>query len=217
MCYKKPGPRCSAHARQALEKARAGGDKDLIREAKREYFLTPDGIKALRKQGRDDVADKMLAKRSQLIVSLKEHEQNRQIILEQMREFEGIPYHGETLKLIDNYTRKYGEPMIGRTRAVFDRGDGYMLKVPLNGEGMMANSSEIMTYEANDSFIPVAECRIETDYSGSSDGIGVMVMEKVDIEPVQNMSYNDLPDWVGYVDCAQVGYDKKGRLVAYDL
>ena len=28
---------------------------------------------------------------------------------------------------------------------------------------------------------------------------------------------NELPDWTGFVDCGQVGFTKKGELVAYDF
>lgn len=40
-------------------------------------------------------------------------------------------------------------------------------------------------------------------------------MEKV--EPLEKVDYKNLPFWVGVVDCGQVGYDKTGKLVAYDL
>lgn len=40
-------------------------------------------------------------------------------------------------------------------------------------------------------------------------------MEKV--EPLEKVDYKNLPFWVGMVDCGQVGYDKTGKLVAYDL
>lgn len=58
---------------------------------------------------------------------------------------------------------------------------------------------------------------METDYSVVPEGMDVLVMEKVDIHGVSHLGYKDMPDWVGSVDCAQVGYDRNGRLVAYDL
>lgn len=139
MCYT-GGPRCSPHARQALAKAEASGDKDLIKTARQDYYLTPAGIAKARQAGKADMADKLQAKRS-----------------------------------------------------------------------------EILTYETKDPYIPVAECRMETDYSVVTEGMDVLVMEKVDIQGVSHLGYKDMPDWVGSVDCAQVGYDRKGLLVAYDL
>lgn len=216
MCYT-GGPRCSPHAKQALTKAEASGDKELIKTARQDYYLTPAGIAKIRASGKTAAADKLQAKRSEMIARSKEISQNNEIIRNQMQEFEGDPYHGQIRKQIDHYTKQYGQPLLGRTRAVFDRGDGYMVKVPMNGEGLMANQSEIMTHEAKDPYIPVAECRMETDYSVVPEGMPVLVMEKVDIESASKLRYKDMPDWVGSVDCGQVGYDRKGRLVAYDL
>lgn len=61
MCYPKPGPRCSPHARQKLAKAQTelkkydGDDeqkkmmlKNSVVKAQKEYFTSPHGIKALR-------------------------------------------------------------------------------------------------------------------------------------------------------------------------
>lgn len=216
MCYT-GGPRCSPHAKQALTKAEASGDKELIKTARQDYYLSPAGIAKVRASGKTEAADKLQAKRSEMIARSKEISQNNNIIRTQMQEFEGDPYHGQIRKQIDHYTKKYGQPLLGRTRAVFDRGDSYMVKVPMNGEDLMANQSEIMTYEAKDPYIPVAECRMETDYSVVPEGMPVLVMEKVDIESASKLRYKDMPDWVGSVDCGQVGYDRKGRLVAYDL
>lgn len=216
MCYT-GGPRCSPHARQALSKAEATGDKELITAARKDYYLTPEGIKKVRQAGKPDAADKLQAKRSEMIIRSKETALNNQVIRDQMEEFEGDPYHTQIRRQIDHYTRQYGQPLLGRTRAVFDRGDGYMVKVAMNGEGLMANRSEILTHEEPDSYIPVAPCRMETDYSVVPEGMEVLVMEKVDIKGASHLSYKEMPDWVGSVDCGQVGYDSKGRLVAYDL
>jgi hypothetical protein len=41
-------------------------------------------------------------------------------------------------------------------------------------------------------------------------------MEKLSFEGVPR-GYNNLPDWVMSVDGGQVGYNKKGELVAFDL
>jgi hypothetical protein len=216
MCYAYPGPRCTKHAKNALRAAVLSGDTTRIKKAKNDYCLTPGGIKELRNSGKNDVADAMLEKRTKLIKEYKEAISNMQYIKRQMGEFEGDPYHAITLKQINLYRRKYGEPDVGRTRAVFDRGDGYVVKVPINGEGFAANSREVITSEAEDPYTPVADCYHDTVYDVSSDGVSVLVMEKLTFDGVPK-SYKDLPDWVGAVDCGQVGYNKKGELVAFDL
>ena len=64
MCYAKPGPRCSAHAKAYLDKAvrEFGADpsaenRSAMIEALEEYKTSPAGIKKLREQGKEDEAD----------------------------------------------------------------------------------------------------------------------------------------------------------------
>lgn len=214
MCYT-AGPRCSPHAAKALLDARKEGLPADIQKAENDFNLSPAGIKAIRDTGNISRADELQKKRSEMIKKSKEIAETNVIIKNQMEEFEGDPYHALTLKYIRKYTQKYGVAQVGRTRAVFDRGDGYMIKVPLNGEGFMANRSERLTSESDDTFIPIAKCWEEDDNSIPGEGISVLIMEKV--TPIGNISYKELPNWVGYVDCAQVGHDRSGKLVAYDL
>ena len=216
MCYAYPGPRCTKHAKNALQAAVLSGDTTRIKKAKQDYALTPGGIKELRDSGKNNIADAMLEKRTELVKKYKDAMATMDYIKDQMLEFEGDPYHALTLKQINLFRKKYGEPLVGRTRAVFDRGDGYVVKVPINGEGFAANSREVITSEAEDPYTPVAECYHDTVYDASSEGISVLVMEKLSFEGVPR-GYNNLPDWVMSVDGGQVGYNKKGELVAYDL
>ncbi|CAA9364783.1 MAG: hypothetical protein AVDCRST_MAG68-5076 [uncultured Gemmatimonadetes bacterium] len=98
-----------------------------------------------------------------------------------------------------------------RTRAVYDRGDGYVVKVALNHEGFIANSREANWTSTE---VPLAPCWFEWPADG---GDAVLVMEKI-VRFVESIDeYNALPRWTGFVDCAQVGYLADGRLVAYDL
>ena len=216
MCYAYPGPRCTKHAKNALQAAVALGDTTKIKKAKHNYYLTPGGIKELRAAGKNELADAMLEKRKKMVQEYKHAIDNMRYVKRQMQEFEGHPYYDITLKQINLYRRKYGEPEVGRTRAVFDRGDGYVVKVPINGESFAANSREARTSEADNPYTPVAECYHDTVYDVDPDGVSVLVMEKLNFEGVPR-SYRDLPDWVGSVDCGQVGYNRKGELVAYDL
>jgi hypothetical protein len=179
-------------------------------------LLTPAGINELRISGNHDLANAMLKKRKEMIQEYKDSVTTMNYIKDQMQEFEGDPYHAITLKQINFYRKKYGEPMVGRTRAVFDRGDGYVVKVPINGEGFAANSREVLTSEVEDPYTPVADCYHDTVYEASSEGVSILVMEKLSFEGVPR-GYNNLPDWVMSVDGGQVGYNKKGELVAFDL
>lgn len=214
MCYAKPGPRCSRHASINLEKAKSSGDAAKIEKAMQEYNLTPAGIKDLKKSGDFIKARDMYRQRREMIQEVKNRKRLMEYIEGQMQEFAGDEYYDFTLNQIKLYTKKYGKPWVGRTRAVFDRGDGYVIKVPINGEGYFSNSREVNGYQMEDPYIPVAECWHQDDYSITPKGVPTLIMEKVEH---CKLDYRDMPDWVGSVDCAQVGYNKKGELVAYDL
>ena len=114
------------------------------------------------------------------------------------------------LPILDEFKALYGEPECGRTRAVFDMGNGYVAKVPLDYDGMSASRNELSSFTTEDAFIPVAECYFSDKFEEP-----ILIMEKVNTK--HGIKYSELPDWVGYVDCGQVGYDRKGNLVAYDL
>lgn len=105
---------------------------------------------------------------------------------------------------------------VGRTRHVLMYEDR-VVKVALDEEGCDANDFEASYSEEHgkDGFIPIADSRIEVWNAPSGRPVAVLVMERV--TPYFSASYSEMPDWVGYVDCAQVGHDREGRLVAYDL
>lgn len=128
-----------------------------------------------------------------------------------------VEYAESTVALMETFSENMEFIGWGRTRVVFDRGDGYVVKVPFNGEGYMANGGEYKTYTYNvanpdNPGIPVAACNFE-DFNSMDKEIPVLIMEKVTYAHGEE----NLPDWVGWVDCGQVGYTKNGELVAYDL
>lgn len=66
MCYKSPGPRCSNHARQALDAAQAAYDAKrslrnatALRRAEGEFYTTPAGFSELKKQIADAKNEKV--------------------------------------------------------------------------------------------------------------------------------------------------------------
>lgn len=67
MCYKSPGPRCSAHALSRLKRAKASGNPTNIATAKRDFYLSPAGIRALRNAGLEAQADTAQLLRQELI------------------------------------------------------------------------------------------------------------------------------------------------------
>ena len=80
MCYALPGPRCSSHALKAVIRARKAGDEEALREAQKEYALTPQGIAELRAKGRDEAADKALALREARLAALTEQMETKTLV-----------------------------------------------------------------------------------------------------------------------------------------
>lgn len=116
----------------------------------------------------------------------------------------GINERAEAIlaKLIE----KYGQPECGRNRACFIS-KHCVLKFPLNDGGVADNDWE-------------GSCSGDIYAVGKWLQIGEFVcvmQEKLTLIPEEAFSYATLPDWVGSVDCGQVGYDKKGRLKAFDF
>jgi hypothetical protein len=95
---------------------------------------------------------------------------------------------------------------LGRNRLVLRHGK-YVIKIPRNLNGEVDNEWEA---RARLSSIPTARCRLAT-----LGGWRVLVMEYVE-EPT-DFSYKEYPNWCKYVDCAQVGWTRHGKLVAYDF
>lgn len=111
-------------------------------------------------------------------------------------------------EMLVRYAAQYGAPMVGSTRAVFDTGDGWVIKIPLNWDGICANSREA---DWTNVHIPLAPCHI----AWKGDDQPVLRMQRVMVIP--DAEQRVLPSWVAEVDCAQVGYLPDGRLVAFDL
>ena len=102
--------------------------------------------------------------------------------------------------------KKYGEPEVGTTRAVFFS-KKHVVKVPINDKGEYVND-----YEGSVSSDIYARGRwVEIE------GFICVIQERLDLSCLKNFSYKNFPDWVGNIDCGQVGHDRKGNLKAFDF
>jgi hypothetical protein len=113
--------------------------------------------------------------------------------------------------LLRELSHRYGQPQLGRHRAIFDTQDGYVLKVPIREDGFMANRKEANWQSTR---VPLAACALRNISIGSTEA-EILRMEKV--EPLAFSSYKEVPAWVMRVDGGQVGYNAARELVAYDL
>lgn len=157
-----------------------------------------------------DINDYFAAREAEESEKTREREFVLGRIESELKNIQWDGYEVKVLSLIHKLTEQYGTPKIGRTRAVFDSQDGNVIKVPFTDEGEMANGYEHKRGKEEDPYIPVA-----ANHFDQIDGVDVLVMEKV--REHRFVSYKSVPDWVGSVDSGQVGYDRNGKLVAYDL
>jgi hypothetical protein len=113
--------------------------------------------------------------------------------------------------LHDKGFKKLGQ---GRHRCVYLCPSGhYVIKFPINSDGEVANIEEAQAYKNGRGC--VAKCRL-FEYNEAC----CLIMEAVafpDDGEAWHQWSQTLPKWVKYIDCWQVGYNRKGELVAYDF
>lgn len=113
---------------------------------------------------------------------------------------ETIEFLGRTLKLIN----------WGRHRNTYDDGK-FVVKVPRNESGRHDNYREADLFkfyreQGHPDGQRLARCRVLKN--------GYLVMEK--LETRIGCDWDKLPKWANYIDCGQVGLDRKGVYKAYD-
>lgn len=105
----------------------------------------------------------------------------------------------------------------GTSRIAFTfPGSNLVIKVPYSTAGYTASMREEQAFQDFKKYphlcTPIAECSF-IDFS-STFGMNLLVMEHLHEFPE---TLTGLPGWVHSVDCGQVGYNSKKKLVAYDL
>lgn len=114
-------------------------------------------------------------------------------------------------RLLDALNAKINLKVLGEgrhRRGYLTKSGRYVLKVPIHPLGELANRLEADDYK-NDNFLGkeyLARCKIVI-----IDNIECLLMDRV-----TSAGEEELPDWTGFVDCGQVGYNCHGKLVAYD-
>lgn len=90
----------------------------------------------------------------------------------------------------------------GRNRIAYSISKNYIIKIPINQNGIDDNWYEATCFRKGNKNYPYARCRMFGDF--------ILVMEKL------NLNVIALPEWAKYIDCAQIGYDLRGKLKVYD-
>lgn len=104
----------------------------------------------------------------------------------------------------------------GRNRAVYLLPGGkYVIKIPINALGLADNDEEHCFRHMKDPWAKkervFARCRLIP-------GTFLLVMEYVEDASYQEIrnKLGKVPEWVGCIDSGQVGFNRQGKLVAYD-
>lgn len=117
-------------------------------------------------------------------------------------EYTDIP---ELLNLVTALCEKYGDPIGGgRNRSVWKTGNGNVVKVPRNQFGVTDNYTEAS--DQGDKLLANCKMILIEDHP-------IVVMEWIEWYVGD---FSDLPEWCGFIDCCQVGYNKNGVLKAFD-
>ena len=106
----------------------------------------------------------------------------------------------------------------GRHRFCFTGNDDqYIIKVPKSYDGIIDNGIEAKTYR------DYADKVLRNEYDMSRPHYAFCYIEKlwsVDLLIMERLIYpkreDALPEWTDFIDCMQVGYNKQGKLLAYD-
>ena len=123
---------------------------------------------------------------------------------------EGDEYAPKAQEAIRYLWERGARPIgIGTTRVTFLWGSYGVAKVPLGCRGVMCSvrEAEMSRSTGKTGEIPIADCHLDQDRL-------ILWMERV--EP-SHEPMSAQPDWAWMVDGFQVGYDREGVLVAYDL
>jgi hypothetical protein len=139
----------------------------------------------------------------------------RQQVLTQVNEqFGGCPVING---LLNRYFNKTDKVHGGRNRIAFEF-DTYVVKLPITLNGIADNDWEGSVSndpDAEPNVWQVQYARTRLYYKGE---IPVLFMEKVNYTTREELidRFGKEPEWVSCVDCGQVGFNKGGKLVAYD-
>lgn len=122
----------------------------------------------------------------------------------------------ELISLHVKFCKKYGPPKLGTSRATYI-GKNFVFKLPITMKGYGDNDNEgsivSIGKEGDDFYVPIARSKLLPRVD-----IPIVVMEKI-IEITRDEivdRFDKIPDFFSIVDSGQVGYNRKGRLVAFD-
>lgn len=99
----------------------------------------------------------------------------------------------------------------GAFRVVLSKSNKYVIKVPINEEGISCNLIEELMYKGYNQEENLAQCEIFY-----FKGIPILKMEYVMHWVDAGIPESKLPKWANKIDHQQVGLNRSGKLVCYD-
>lgn len=103
----------------------------------------------------------------------------------------------------------------GKGRTALTRPNGrFVLKLPYTDSGEEANRYEHAVYKQGKAKERLAKCRLVKLY-----GLDCLLMEKVremTEEEICEHTADSYDHWIYEIDCEQVGYNRRGKIVAWD-
>lgn len=121
-----------------------------------------------------------------------------------------INFGENAVALHEKLWKKYGEPKCGNSRATYIS-KNYVFKLPLSEEGIYQNEDECTLL--SDDYWQFAKTRLIDSDSR------LLCMERVEHAfydtIIERLGY--VPEFVMGIDCSQVGFNRRGELVAYDF
>lgn len=122
--------------------------------------------------------------------------------------------YNKLLALHKRFKKRAFDILSGRNRNVFIM-NGYVIKLPRNIYGAIDNEWEGCISNANDDPEEIRYARTRLAYFN---GVPIIFMEYVEYASNEKMKtvLGKVPSWTLSVDCGQVGFNKKGKLLAFD-
>lgn len=119
--------------------------------------------------------------------------------------------------LVKRFAKRAKGISVGRNRIVF-LFDSYVVKIPRcsKGEGDNDWEGSVGNAPGSDTEYEVQFPRTRLAYWRKIPIVFMERVEEVTVTYLRDMLNFHIPDWVDSVDCAQVGFTKKCRLVAFD-
>ena len=156
--------------------------------------------------GKAEIWFALIAVNSTLVMKNRKIVVNKVVFLEDIR----INFGPRAAELHEQLWTKYGEPQCGNSRATYIS-KNYVFKLPITDDGICQNEDESVLL--SDDYWKFAKTKLIDPDSR------LICMERVEHASLSKIkeTIGSIPEFVFGIDCSQVGFNRRGQLVAYDF